>query len=527
MAEGIYAGILLTLASSLAGAQTTFADIANERGVQGYVQDAPTGGVQAVDYDVDGDIDLYLAEGRGGRNALYRNDGAGQYVDVAGQLGLDSPMPQRTALWFDYDNDADLDLAVAGDCRVDPPTSSKACANPVNLLLFEHGPDGRFSDVTASAGLDVAWGGREDQHRGGLAAGDLDRNGYPDLYVATWNDRAYLFMNNGDGTFDDRTSTAGIGTDARRHHQPLIHDFDRDGWLDIYQPVDFRFPNVLWRNQGDARFDEVAAAAGVDSRATDMGVALGDYDFDGDLDLYVTNVTQGSGENREHNVLFRNDSASGNLSYTEVAESQGVDDGYWGWGAVFFDADLDGDVDLATTNGRQDRQTIWAEDPSRFFANRGAGPVWFNEVSTVVGFDDVRIGTGLIDLDLERDGDRDLVQVTMDGGIRLLENRLPDNGHHWLVVKPRSVGDDRFAAGSVVRVRLGERVLVRPVIAGSSTLSQAPYEAHFGLGAVDRIDEIVVEWPDGSVDRIVDVPADTVIVPTRDLGLMFASGFEP
>lgn len=504
-----------------------FVDVSAERGISAYEQAVPTGGVQAVDFDQDGDIDLFVGHGPGIPDRLYRNDGTGYFEDIAPALGLDSSRGHRTALWIDFDGDGDLDLVRAGDCRIDPPVNSDPCDDPVILQLHEQISNGQFVDVTVAAGLDVAWGGRKDQHRGGLAAADLDGDGFVDLYVSTWNGRPYLFMNNGDGTFTDRTSESGISLEMLPYHQPIIHDFNRDGLLDIYQPVDFRRPNKLWIAQGNGQYVDMAASAGLDNRFTDMGVDLGDFDGDGDLDLYVTNIQQTtSGGNYEHNVLFRNDSAGSTLEFTEIAQDQGVDAGYWGWGATFFDADNDGDLDLATTNGRQDRAPIWETDPSRLFLNNGEGPVWFSDASDLTGFNDTHIGSGLVALDIDRDGDLDLVQVTMDAGIRVLENRVDAPARSWLVVQPRKLGTDRFVAGTIVRVTAGGKSMMRLITAGKSTLSQEPFEAHFGLGEATRAEEIVVEAPDGSITRVHHASVNQVLVVEIDPDRIFVGGFE-
>lgn len=519
--------LLVALPAAAAAQDPLFVDVSAERGISAYEQAVPTGGVQAVDFDQDGDIDLFVGHGPGVPDRLYQNDGTGYFEDIAPALGLDSIRGHRTALWIDFDGDGDLDLVRAGDCRLDPPVNTDLCDDPVLLQLHEQVSNGTFVDVTVAAGLDVAWGGQKNQHRGGLAAADLDGDGFVDLYVSTWNGRPYLFMNNGDGTFSDRTSESGISLEMLPYHQPIIHDFNRDSLLDIYQPVDFRRPNKLWIAQGNGQYVDMADGTGLDNRFTDMGVDLGDFDGDGDLDLYVTNIQQTvGGGNYEHNVLFRNDSAGSALEFTEIAQDQGVDAGYWGWGATFFDADNDGDLDLATTNGRQDRAPIWETDPSRLFLNNGQGPVWFTEASDLTGFNDTHIGSGLAALDIDRDGDLDLVQVTMDAGIRVLENQVDAPARSWLVVQPRKLGTDRFVPGTIVRVTAGGRSMIRLITAGKSTLSQEPFEAHFGLGESTRAEEVVVEAPDGSITRVHHVAANQVLTVEIDPDRIFVDGFE-
>jgi len=521
--------VALLVPGAVLAQAASFVDVASERGLSGYAQSPPTGGIQAVDHDQDGDIDLFVGNEAGVADQLYRNDGSGQFEEIAGTVGLAHTGSTRTALWIDYDGDGDLDLLRAGDCRVDPlPATAAPCDDPALLHLHAQQNDGNFVDVTEAAGLALAWGGVEDRHRGGLAAADLDHNGYVDIYIATWNDRPWLFLNNGDGSFTDQTSAAGIATAVLRYHQPIIHDFDGNGWLDIYQTVDFHRPNRLWLNLGHAQFNEAAASAGVNSALTDMGVDLGDFDNDGDFDLYITNLLQGSGSNLEHNLLYRNDSNRDGLQFTDIARAQGVEAGWWGWGTSFVDIDLDGDLDLVTTNGRENRNNpIWETDPSRLFRNTGSGPVWFQDDSAASGFNDTHIGSGLVALDMDRDGDPDLAQVTMDAGIRLLENRLDAPTRHWLCVRPRQAGSNRFLPGSVVRVSANGISMSRLITAGKSTLSQEPYEACFGLGAAGIADQLVVELPGGCRESLGGISADRVISIEIASSCVFADGYEP
>ena len=517
---------ILTLSAAQAGTLTVgFTEVGALRGIGPYSQGIPTGGIAAADYDNDGDIDLFVPTNLGTPDLLYENVG-GTFKEIGAAVGLNSTRWHRNAVWFDYDADFDLDLAVAGDCRVDPvPQNPTACPDPENLTLYQQQSDGSFVDVTAAAGLDVAWGGLTSWHRATLVAGDLNNDDYVDLYLASWHDRTWLFMNDGDGTFTDTAMTAGMGGLTWFHHSAIMYDFNGDGWLDIYQAIDIFDPNFLWINQQDGSFVDVARAAGVDYDATDMGIDLGDYDSDGDFDLYVTEMfNQNAGI---HNVLYRNDSVGSIVSFTEVAEEQGVDDGRFGWGTSFFDVDLDGDVDLATTNGRLNLPVQWpVTDPSRFWLNDGQGPVWFEDVSTAIGFDDTEVASGLIAFDYDRDGDMDMVQATGTAGLRLLENNpiVAGPANHYLVVRPRSESPNHYALGAVVHVSAGALNMMRLITAGKSTLSQEPAESHFGLGTNTTAD-VTVEWPNGETTTHLNIAADQVItIPQHDM-MTFPVGF--
>ena len=510
-----------------AQAQMTFVEVGATRGFSSYPQ-APLmgGGLAAADVDADGDIDLFLPTDQGYPDRYYRNQGDGTFEEVAAEVGLASTLRSRTALWFDGDGDTDLDLLVAGDCYGTHIT----CDPGVSLLrYYEQGADGLFTDRTAAAGFtDDAANYLVNQHRGGMAAADLDGDLDVDVYVAWWNGKSLLFRNRGDGTFEEIGGTVDLGVEQRTHWQPVIFDVDGDARMDLFAAIDFA-ANELWRNRGDWAFVEIAESAGVDSAFNEMGVALGDVDGNGHLDLYATNIT-GLQEGR-HNVLFRRRPAE--LAFDEVAESAGVADTDWGWGTTFADLDQDGDVDLGATNGFTFNEFI--DDPSRLFENRGvAGSPIFDEVSEAAGFDDTLWGSTLIAVDLDRDGDLDLLQTAKEHGgpttgtghLRWLENRTPSSGS-WLRVVPRRSDGNHHALGTLVEAQLGDKTQVRLITAGTSFLGQEPAEAHFGFGTATEIDALTLRWPgaDGyKITRIAPVTTNTSVEVLFEQ--VFADGFE-
>jgi hypothetical protein len=495
-----------------------FSDVGAQAGIGPYwMAVGPRAGVSAEDYDQDGFVDLFVPTGEGTPDHLYRNLGDGTFADIAPEVDLDSRVKHRTALWFDYDDDEDLDLVVASDCRSLRQGGGDPCPSPQNLWLYAQGADGKFRDVTSAAGLHVAWGGDNSQHRGGMAAGDIDDDGDLDLVVPGWNMSALVFRNEGDGTFSDATSAVGLPEDEVAYYQrAVLHDFDDDGFTDLYLTVDIFQPDTLYLNAGDGSFRDVASAVGVDNLSTDMGVTIGDYDNDGDFDFYVTVITQEQDSNR----LYRNDASDAGLIYANVAPSLGVENGGWGWGATFFDADNDGWLDLATTNG----STIAGSfrfDVSRFWQNPGPSGGEFLDLSSDVGFDDVDVASGLLAFDYDADGDLDLLQAVNDGGpLRLLRNDrqrgAADNG--FLVIRPRQDGANHWAIGAKVEIRTGELRQIRPILAGISTDSQEPAEAFFGLGAASAVDEVTITWPGSAraTTVLTDVAVNQVLTVSRE-----------
>jgi hypothetical protein len=516
---GLAAGILLP-AGLHAHAGVEYVDASGLRGIGIYNQAAGyIGGVAAADYDDDGAVDLFVANALGFADQLYRNLGDGSYEEVAAAAGVASTANSRGGLFFDYDGDGDLDLVVARDYN-----TLSGASEPIPTLKLYRNDGGAFTDVTAAAGLALDLLASNLIHSSGLCAGDIDGDGHLDLCYTQWHpsgppptqSRTHLFGNNGNGTFTNLTMSSGVGVSGSSFWQPVLFDVNGDGLLDLFNAVDF-FANRLWINQGNRTFVNIAPAAGVSSAWNEMGVALGDYDNDGDLDLFVTNIAAEIIGQMRHNLLYRNVSTPGTVSFVDVSLDAGVDDTGWGWGTTFLDVDNDGWLDLAATNGSWG--SLWEADPSRLFRNLGGPTPAFEDISEAAGFNDTYIGSGLAAFDSDRDGDLDLVQTclavaTGPDPFRLLENQFAQepNEHHHLVVKPRMPGPNRRAIGANVRVEAGGLTMMRPITAGISMFSQEPAEAFFGLGTATEAEVVTVEWPDGTTTTLQHVAADQVIV---------------
>ena len=510
--------VCLILFAGSSQAQLTFTEVGAARGIGPFEMEfGKGGGVAAADFDDDGDIDLYVPNVEGAADHLYRNLGNGHFEDIAVMAGLGSTARGRAALWFDYDGDHLLDLFIASDCS----DQDASCPATSSHRLYRQVSPAQFMDVTVAAGLSEDEVTDTLQHRGGISAGDINNDGYLDLITGLWEGPAQVFRNNGNGTFTDIAAASGL--DALSHYwQPLMHDWNGDGLLDIYYAIDFA-ENLMLINQGNLSFTDFAASSGSDSDWNDMGMTQGDYDNDGDMDLYITNITFVAPP--RNNVLFRNDSTLPNLTFTRKSHEAGVANGFWGWGTTFLDADNDGDLDLAATNGFDQAPGI--SDPSRFFLNVGGSPLTFDEVSDAVGFNDTFWGSSLIAADTDRDGDLDMIQTCNGSGdktheLRLLENS-PGNSNNYLVVKPRMSGTNHRAIGAIVRIEVGATQMMRVITAGTSFMGQEPAEAHFGVGAASTVDKVTIEWLGGGfTTEITEVAANQVLT----LRTLFYDGFE-
>jgi hypothetical protein len=517
-----------------------FVDVSNDPnvGLQPYA--APNGmtaGLAAADCEDDGDIDLFVPTGLGAPHQFYQNQGNGHYLERAATVGLDSPQRRKAALWFDADNDNLLDLLVAGDCWhngsfgfvLDPN-----CVNTNTLSFYRQLPSGHFVDETDAAGFGPEFFTGDQWHRGGMCAGDINNDGFLDLLLTLWNidfsgstdQRNWLFLNNGNGTFADITAATNLDNiSGGNSWQPVMHDFNQDGFIDIYAAIDFG-KNDLWINQQDNSFVNVAVSAGVDNDQNDMGVAIADFDNDCDMDIYVTNVYLDENPPApplQINNLYRNTTAGQSLSFDAVALVAGVAYGGWGWGCTFLDMENNGWLDIAATNGFFLVES--SPDPSLFYRNTGSDPNFFVDVSDEVGFNDMLWGRALLSFDSNRDGWPDLAQLTLghthpqDHAIRLLENRDagPDaSTNNYLVVKPRMCGLNRRAIGATVEVVAGSLTMSRLIAAGTSLQGQEPAEAHFGLGPATMADSVTIHWPSGGGStELNNVAANQVMTITR------------
>ena len=507
-------------------------------------------GVAVLDFDGDGDLDVFVAQGHSldraapaghAGGALFRNDGPSplRFTQVARTSGLDVDGYGMGAAAGDFDNDGCIDLYVTkfGGSQ-----------------LFRNGCDATFSDVTGTSGAgSPGWSVS-------AAFVDVDRDGWLDLFVAHYlayavaaNRTCYslsgqtdycpphvyraqpsrLLRNNRDGTFTDITAAAGMATTFGPALGVATADFDGDGWMDIYVANDGT-PNHLWINQRNSTFRETALLAGAavspeGLAKASMGVDAGDADNDGDEDLFITELT-GQGAD-----FYVNDGAA---SFADEGPRSGLRIAtlpFTGFGAAWLDFDNDGLLDLAAVNGAvthtaealarkapfalQQRRLLFRNTGARAAAG-GSAPTRFEDVSDRAGaaFRAEEVGRGAAFGDLDNDGDTDIVAANGNGPLRLLVNTVGSR-LAWAGLRLVARGTRRDALGARVRITRGDgMVLWRRVRADGSYASANDPRVLAGLGTAAGPVDVLVRWPDGAVEEWRGVPAGRYTTLTQGSG---------
>ena len=462
-----------------------------------------SGGVAAVDYDDDGDIDLYV-HGKGSHaNLLFRNRGDGTYDEVAESVGLAITHRGSGPAFGDIDGDGDLDVFIGG-----------IGGDPHYLMRND---DGHYRDGTAASGIVV----RAPNTLSATFA-DYDRDDDLDLFLSHWNspslrDTETLWRNRGDGTFESYSIQSGLASqlfDAEStpfgqiatdfSMTPNLSDIDGDGDLDLLMTGDFGTSQVF-ANDGDGTFTRVTDRA-VISDEYGTGAAVGDYDNDGDMDWFVTSVNGSTLDGSfvgTGNRLYRN---TGDGVFEDATDAAGVAQGYWGWGACFADFDNDGNLDLFLVNGWH--LPGFEADPVLFYHANGDGT--FTEKAQSIGLVESDQGRGVACHDADRDGDLDIVLTNNSrNAVRYYRNNLTVP-NHYLGVKLRSARSNTRGVGAWITLRSAAGTQVREVRGGNNFTSHNPMEAHFGL-ADATVADLEVRWPDGAVSTHAGVSADQVV----------------
>jgi enediyne biosynthesis protein E4 len=466
----------------------TFTDVAAKAGV---TNDRWGFGVAIADYDNDGWPDIFVSNW--GKNRLYHNNHDGTFTDVAEKAGVTLGNWSAGATWGDYDGDGRLDLFVSGYVHFDRDNLPYPGTKAVSLNTCE------FKGVV-------------------VMCGPRGLQGEPD----------HLFHNNGDGTFTDVSVKAGVSDEANRYYglTPLFVDVNNDGKVDLLVANDSTL-SYLYLNRGDGAFDDVSLTSGFalneDGReVAAMGVAAGDYLNSGLLDFAITDFSD------EAKLLFHND---GGGSFTEVSMRSGIGKKsipFLGWGTGFLDYDNDGWLDLMMVNGhiypaagRMDWGTSYAQRPLLFHNTRDgkfeeAPPVKGSGLASVIS------GRGAAFGDLFNNGKIDVVINTLDGPPVLLKNVNPDH-HHWVELKLQGGSKGpRDAVGATVYLTANGMRQRQDVLSGGSYVSTNDQRPHFGLGDATDAGTAEIHWPTGSKE-VVKLPAvDRIFTISEGKGITAA-----
>jgi hypothetical protein len=509
-----------------------------------YIAESMSGGVALFDYDNDGYLDIYFVNSltvdlakshQKTRSVLYHNNGDNTFTDVTDKAGVGDIGFGMGVAVGDYNNDGFEDLYVT-------------CLGPNHL--FKNNGNGTFRDVTLKAGVnDPRWST-------GAAFVDYDNDGKLDLFVSNYVDLDFnhlpefgvgptcqfkgvpvqcgprglpgagdsLYHNNGDGTFSDVSKKAGVSDPNGYYGLGVIcSDFDEDGFVDIFVANDST-PNFLYHNNGDGTFKEIAfllgiAVNGSGSEQGCMGVTLGDYDHDGELDLFITNFDD------EYNILYHHD---GRNSFTDVSFSSKVAQvslPYVGWGTKFFDYDNDGWADLFVANGHVYPQR--GHYLQREFLHHNNRNGTFSEVASQMGsaLVEERVGRGVAFGDIDNDGDVDIVVNNLDVSPQLLRND-GGNTNNSVLIKMIGVKSNRDGIGARVKIVSGDLTQIDEVHSGGSYLSQSDLRLPFGLEQRTKIDLIEVHWPSGTVDKVANTGVNKIVTIKEGHGVVEQKDFK-
>jgi len=499
-------------------------------------------GVAVLDVDGDGWLDIFLVNGttlEGFPSAkapmchLYRNRRDGTFEDVTTRAGVGQGGWGQGACAADYDNDGRDDLFVTswGQNR-----------------LYRNRGDGTFDDVTARAGLMNAkrrWGA-------GCAFIDYDRDGKLDLFAANYIDfdlanapvpesglcrykgvpvacgppglpggKNVLYHNKGDGTFEDVSVKSRITTAAGTYGLGVSTlDFDDDGWTDLYVANDSN-PSTLYRNNQDGTFTDIAVVAGCaysqDGKPqAGMGVAIGDYDHNGTMDIFKTNFAG------DTSTLYAN-TGKGLCDDRTFQSGLGRNTRWLGWGVAFSDLDLDGWLDLFLVNGHVYPEVEQLKTDfgyrQRKVVYRNLGDNRFEDVTDLLGppVTTAKAGRGAAFADIDNDGHIDIIVNNVNDTPDLFRSKAPE-GRSWLMVKLVGRTSNRSAIGARVRAVVDDRVQVQEVRGGGSYYAQNDLRVHFGLGNAARVNRVEVRWPNGMEESWTDVPVNRILMLEEGTG---------
>ena len=457
----------------------TYTDVAISQGINFTNSGFYGGGVSFSDFNKDGFDDISIASSGVIPIGCFKNTGSTfQAVNI--QV-CSNAAKSDCILWADYDNDGYEDLLITSFGGI--------------TRLYHNTNNVDFTEVTTSAGLSL-----DSMYATGACWGDYDNDGYIDMYVSVY--RGFmgssmdipdmLYHNDHNGHFTNVTQAAGVLNTNTMPFCPAFFDYNNDGLLDLYIASDHLRGNVLYKNNGNGTFSNVSAASHSDVHGATMGLAIGDYDNNGYLDLYISNGEQG-------NYLLKN---NGDGTFTDEADTYGVGVYRICWGNNFIDYNNDGMLDIfcCTSNGAPDHKPY-------LFKNMGAGG--FTRV-TGIGLDQQHYSYGTAAGDINNDGYPDISVVNWNDPANLYKSSGGTN--KWLKVKLNGNATNRDGIGSRIEIYAGGTRQIRPVLCGQSYLSQNSYVQMIGLGNSAVVDSLIVKWQSGWTTTLTNVDVNQTLV---------------
>lgn len=475
--------ILLVFCIDLS-AQMYFVDKAADKNISVTAGDNFLGaGITVFDYNKDGWDDISLATDNGQNPRFFKNINGSFVEDFLGLTAY--TFIKKQINWVDIDNDGDYDLFLTSD------------AGPNKL--FENDGNFNFTDISISAGFSP-----NTMYTFGASWGDINNDGYLDVFLSNRDPNTSniipnkLYKNNGNGTFTDISVAAGIQTDGQLSFCSVFLDYDKDGYQDIYIANDRFFNlNKLYKNNGNETFTEVGAATNTDLDIDAMTTTVGDYNNDGYFDIYVTNSPPG-------NVMLKN---NGDGTFSDATSESSTEFYSTGWGAVFFDAENDGDLDLYVSSSEIGNNPSFIS--SAMYDNQANGSFVLSDSAGFIG-DTAESYSNAIG-DFNNDGLVDLVVANINNHpIFLWENQSANPGN-WLKVNLEGTTSNRDGIGSTIEITLGTEKQYRYTLCGEGYLSQNSKTEFFGLGNASVVDEIRVKWLSGIEDVYTNVGVNQLI----------------
>lgn len=443
-------------------------------------------GVSLSDYDNDGHLDLFVANWNDQRNYLYHANGDGTFTRIKNSPITRDPGFSSGGSWGDYDNDGYLDLFVANQ------------QNEHNELFRNLG-NGQFARVV-SGDIVTDFG---NSYAG--AWSDYDRDGHLDLFVANAGQPNFLYRNLGDGTFI-RIKNGAIATDVAINWTAIWGDYNNDGYPDLFVPSANGQNNLLYRNNGDGTFSKLADGEIVNDGGVSYGSSWGDYDNDGDLDLFVANFLP---QGEVQNGLYRND---GDQGFVKIRSGPIVTQKGSAFGGSWGDYDNDGDLDLYVA--------IWGE-PSHLFLNNGEGEFKIHSEGAAVQL--AGFPSGHASADVDNDGRLDLITANWDNLNNYIFRNTSPTGQ-WIGIQLRGIESNRFGVGARISLSTsvnGQTVRqIREINSADALRSQGGHRVHFGLGDASTVTLIRVEWPSGEIDELANVSTNAIITVREGSGII-------